>query len=137
MGERSYLLYALEEALKARGVHCDRLDSVPAVRSILPGYEGALTNDRLSELIEKVRSGSSLELLLSAKPKGKVQERKSKLTKKEMTLRYIKGYSIRSIASDAGVTTSRVYALIDCAKKIDLLRQKGFSEETLIRSFCD
>jgi hypothetical protein len=54
-----------------------------------------------------------------------------------MILRYIKGESARSIASDAGVTTSRVYELIDCAKKIDLLRQKGFSEEVLIKSFCD
>jgi hypothetical protein len=54
-----------------------------------------------------------------------------------MTLRYIKGYSIRTIADEAGVTPTRVYALIGCADKINLLRREGFPEEILIERLCN
>jgi hypothetical protein len=131
MGERSYLLYRIELALEERGVEC-RLGSIPDLRAALPGIEGALGNDRLSELVEEIRSGCDLSPMLCHTP-----QKKCTLTRREIRLRYIKGESVRSIAAEAGVTPKRVYALIDCAKKIDLLRQKGFSEEVLIKNFCN
>jgi hypothetical protein len=131
MGERSHLLYRIELALEERGVEC-RLGSIPDLRAALPGIEGALGNDRLSELVEEIRSGCDLSPMLCHTP-----QKKCTLTRREIRLRYIKGESVRSIALDAGVTVKRVYALIGNAKTIDRMRKRGVQEKDLIRYFRD
>jgi hypothetical protein len=90
-------------------------------------------NDRLSELVEEIRSGCDLSLLLNQV----VPEKKCALTRREIRLRYIKGESVRSIAEEAGVTVRRIYALIGKAKTIDRKRKRGVQTKDLIRYFCD
>jgi hypothetical protein len=135
MGVRSRLLYEIEEELRSRDIDC-RLSSIPDLRSALPGLEGPLGNDRLSELLEKLRSGCELTPFLTPTPKKPEPEKKNLLSRQEIKLRYIKGESTRSIAlACGGISVKRVLFLIGNAAEIRRARRNGLSEKALIEKF--
>ena len=131
MGDRSRLLYDIELALKARGIDC-RLGSVPDLRSVLPGLKRQpCTIDRLTELLEKIRSGYDLEPLLN-----KGTTRKCKSTREQIIIRFIRGESANSIAKSEGVSSKRICKIIGNAALIRRRLREGVSPDALIKKFA-
>ena len=137
MGVRSRLLYELEEELRSRDVDC-QLGSIPELRSTLPGLDGPLGNDRLTELLEDLRSGCDLTPLLTAPVKRSEPEKRNLLSRREIKLRYIKGETTKSIAvACGGISVKRVLFLIGNAAEIRRARRTGLSEKALIKKFLE
>lgn len=140
MGVRSRLLYEIEEELRSRDIDC-RLGSIPELRTALPGLDGPLGTDRLTELLDALRSGCDLTPLLTApvkSPEPGRNERRNLLSRRDIKLRYIKGESTKSIAlACGGISVKRVLFLIGNAAEIRRARRNGLSEKAMIKRFLE
>lgn len=116
MGARSRLLYEIEEALKTKGIY-QRIDSVPELRALFPGYRCALDLKGLKQFLEAIPS-ADLDRLRTTQsmPPGPAQSRfQERRTIKILRWRS-EGRSVRGIADDLGVSKQRIYAILNKGK---------------------
>jgi hypothetical protein len=117
MGTRSSLLYDIEEALKERGLS-RRIDSVPTLRGLFPGYRGTFTLDGLEQFLEAV-STADLDAWRNPaikKPGPRRTRSQQRRIDKVLKLRS-DGGDVRAIAHKLGVSKARIYQILKESKQ--------------------
>ena len=121
MGERSRLLYRIEQAVKEKGIAIEVLRDVPSLRSLFKGKAGPFELMGLDLLLTEILNATKADIILWMAPPSNLEEKPSKrrawktkcrLKRSEILSMRSSGVKALEIAKRANVRVARIYQIL-------------------------
>ena len=126
MGERSRLLYRIEQSVRDKGIAIDELRDVPGLRSLFKGKAGPFELMGLDLLLTEILNATKADIILWMAPPTKTEKNpskrrawktKCKLKRSEILELRSSGTKALEIAKRANVRVSRIYQILKEGEK--------------------